>query len=308
MHGKMDSFGLSHLGLKRQANEDQFLIASLSKSMLVHQSSLAVDQHTRLYGGSEGTLLLVADGMGGHRAGKEASAIAVQALERYVLNTMPWFFRLQEGHEEDYREELTAAMATCQHHIETAAAAAPERQGMGTTLTMACVVWPRLYVVHVGDSRGYLFRPPTLEQITTDHTVAQKLVERGALRPAEAEKSRWSHVLWNCLGGGTSELAPEAYKAELELGDTLLLCSDGLTGCVSEQVIADLLGEERPAEDTCRALVDAAIHAGAPDNVTVVVACFRDAAEVALAARQRAAAAGPVEATIVDTAPAAVRT
>jgi protein phosphatase len=89
-------------------------------------------------------------------------------VEHYVLNTMPWFFRLQESHENDLQEELKAAMEACQRSIEAAAQANPERRGMGTTLTMAYVIWPRLYVVHVGDSRCYLFRPPKLEQITTE--------------------------------------------------------------------------------------------------------------------------------------------
>jgi serine/threonine protein phosphatase PrpC len=276
MRGKMDCHGLTDIGQVRPANEDQFLIATLSKSLLIHQTSLSDDDHTRLFGGSQGPLLLVADGMGGHAAGKEASAIAVQALERYVLNTMPWFFRLEEDGEEDFKEELRSALEACQASIETAAAARPERRGMGTTLTMAYILWPRLYVVHVGDSRCYLYRDPTLEQITTDHTIAQQLVEKGALPAGEASGSRWSHVLWNCLGGNTHQLSPEVYKAMLKIGDTLLLCTDGLTNCVGSDVLIDLLRQDVSAEQTCHSLVDAARQAGAPDNVTVVVARFRD--------------------------------
>ncbi len=96
MRCKMDCFGMTDVGRVRENNEDQFLIADLNRSMLVHQTSLSQDDHTRLFGGSQGALLLVADGMGGHAAGQQASAIAVQALEHYVLNTMPWFYHLQE--------------------------------------------------------------------------------------------------------------------------------------------------------------------------------------------------------------------
>ena len=160
MRGKMDCYGLTDVGQVREVNEDQFLIADLSKSMLVHQTSLGHEDHTRLFGGSQGQLLLVADGMGGQAAGQQASAIAVQTLERYVLNAMPWFFRLQESLEDDHRDELKVALEACQRGIEAAAEASPARRGMGTTLTMAYVVWPRLYVVHVGTSRCYLFRRP----------------------------------------------------------------------------------------------------------------------------------------------------
>src|SRR5262249_18498741 len=106
MRGKMDCFGLTDAGKVRAANEDQFLIASLHKSLLIHQTSLSDDADTRHFGSTEGTLLLVADGLGGHAAGKQASAIAVQALQHYVLNTMPWFFRLQANRESDFQEEM----------------------------------------------------------------------------------------------------------------------------------------------------------------------------------------------------------
>src|SRR5262249_46734818 len=156
-----------------------FLIADLTKSMLIHQTSLSHEDHTRLFGGSQAKLLLVADGMGGHAAGQQASALAVETLAHYVLNTMPWFLGLQETEEPDLREKLQTALARCQDRIEAAAKAEPSRYGMGTTLTMAYLIWPRLYVVHAGDSRCYLLRGGRLEQITTDHTLAQKMVESG---------------------------------------------------------------------------------------------------------------------------------
>src|SRR5690348_817075 len=135
MRGKMDCFGLSDQGRVREANEDQFLIADLNKSLLIHQTSLSHEDHTRLFGGSQGQLLLVADGMGGHSSGQRASALAVQGLTRYVLNTMPWLFRLQQEQETDLKEELQAALGSAQRDIEAEAAAHAERRGMGTTLT-----------------------------------------------------------------------------------------------------------------------------------------------------------------------------
>src|SRR5207237_907095 len=143
MPGKMDCYGLTDVGRVREVNEDQFLIADLNKSMLIHQTSLSHEDHTRLFGGSQGQLLLVADGMGGHAAGKQASTLAVQTLSHYVLNTMPWLFQLQEHHEADLNEDLRAALEACQRRFEAEVAAVPERRGMGTTLTMAYVLWPR---------------------------------------------------------------------------------------------------------------------------------------------------------------------
>jgi protein phosphatase len=277
--GRIDCYGLTDIGKVREVNEDQFLIAELNKSMLVHQTSLTFDDDTRWFGGSQGHLLLVADGVGGHAGGKRASTIAVDTVAQYVLNTMPWFFRLDKEHEDDLRDELTSAMERCQASIQVEAEAMPKREGMGTTLTLGYILWPRLYVVHVGDSRCYLLRGRKLEQITTDHTVAQQLIKEGALEAKEAEESRWSNVLWNTVGGSSSELNPEVYKAQLATGDTLLLCTDGITKHLGDTEIAKLLKDGQSAEETCRQLVNAANEAGGSDNIAVVVARFHENAE-----------------------------
>jgi protein phosphatase len=234
----MDCCGMTDVGRVRPTNEDQFLVADLNKSMLVHQTSLSQDDHT-------------------------------------------WLFRLQERQDSDLEDELKAVMEACQRSIETAASARPDQRGMGTTLTMAYVLWPRLYVVHAGDSRCYLFRPPKLEQITTDQTMAQQLVERGVLTPEDAPASRWSHVLWSCLGGQSRQLQAEVYKATLTVGDTLLLCTDGVTGHLGDEELIKLLRQGGSAEETCRRLVAAANQAGGADNITAVVARFLDAQQQA---------------------------
>jgi protein phosphatase len=304
MRGKMDCHGMTDPGRVREVNEDQFLIADLNKSMLVHQSSLRLEDHTRLFGGTEGRLFVVADGMGGHAAGERASSLAVDTVTRYVLNTLPWFLRLQGGEENDLQEELKSALARCQDRIEAEASAHAERHGMGTTLTMAYLVWPRLYVVHAGDSRCYLLRGERIEQVTHDHTMAQKLVEAGALRPEEAESSRWSHMLWNCLGGGSHDLSVDLHKATLQVGDTLLLCSDGLSKCVPDKQIAQTLERGESAEAACRSLVAAANEAGGPDNITAIVAYFRtlEQAQEQAHAHQEQVLAGNGEETAVGAA------
>jgi protein phosphatase len=295
MRGTIEWHGLSDKGRVRETNEDQFLLAGLHRSLLIHQTSLAHESHTRLFGGSQGHLLAVADGIGGQAGGRRASTLAIDTLTRYVLNATSWFFSLHNSAEDDLIDDLGASLRRCQETIEQAAAGSG-RQEMGTTLTMAYVVWPRLYVVHAGDSRCYLRRGGRLEQITRDHTIAQRFVEAGALTPAQAEESRWSHVLWNCLGGGTGHLEPEVYKTTLQVGDSLLLCTDGLTGFVKDARILDVLRRDLSARQACEKLVRDANEAGGKDNITVVVAHFRDARPHQHARAAAARAAAPEEA------------
>jgi protein phosphatase len=266
----LDVSGLTDAGKLRETNEDQFLIADLVKSMQVNQTSLGLDQEKgRMFGGSQGKVLLVADGMGGHEGGEQASTIAVEALTRYVLNVMHWLFRLEEDGDEDFQEDLRAAMEHCQEKVEDELER-ERRKAPGTTLTLAYMIWPRLYVVHVGDSRCYLWRNSKLKQITKDHTMAQKLVDEGQME--EEETARWSHVLWNVIGGGSEQLAPEVYKAKLEKGDTLMLCTDGLTKHVSDEALASLLGDGLSSKECAERMVTQANESGGSDNITVVVA------------------------------------
>lgn len=293
--GHMDVHGLSHIGQERSKNEDQFLIADLKKSLRVHQTSLSLDHQTRLFGNSQGKLLLVADGMGGHDAGDRASTIAVDSIATYALNTMRWFFRLDGDSDEDFDEELKSALEHCQAMIRSESEAIPQRGGMGTTLTMAYVIWPRVFVVHVGDSRCYLYRGSTLEQITRDHTMSQLFKEQMETpvkgeAPEESESSRFSNMLWNVLGGDSDDLTPEVYRADLELGDTLLLCTDGLTKHLSDDRIKQQLSEDDSAEEICQHLVEEANAQGGSDNVTVVVARFRERFNEAQAAEAEATA------------------
>jgi protein phosphatase len=273
---QIDCYGLTDVGKARKVNEDQFLIAELSKSAFVSQTSLSLEDRTRLFGNSRGQLLLVADGMGGMAAGELASSTALRTLINYIMNIMPWFFRLDPKTEDDLKGEIKSAIERCQSSIESLVDVTPSLEGMGTTLTMAYLLWPRAYFVHIGDSRAFILRNGKLQQITRDHTVAQQLVEKGAMQPDAAKESRLSNVLWNVIGGrdGISRTEPEIYKIRLESGDTLLLCTDGLTAHVQDSMIAYMLNMKTDAKKACRQLVNAANEAGGTDNITVVVARF----------------------------------
>jgi protein phosphatase len=144
---------------------------------------------------------------------------------------------------------------------------------MATTLTMVTIYWPRAYVIHVGDSRAYRLRKGVLTQVTKDQTMAQAMVDAGALTQAAAEQSRLKHVLWSALGG--KEALPEVTMLDCEWEDVMLLCSDGLTKHVSDDEIRDHLLRGESAEVSCHALVDLALSRGGSDNVTVVIGRLR---------------------------------
>jgi protein phosphatase len=237
-------------------------------------SSLEIGDEARLFGNSQGRLLLVADGMGGHAVGDRASEMVVRAFADYVLNMLRWYFRADPSHDDELAVDLRDAMLRCQRSIREEVGEHPEQRGMGSTLTLAYVIWPRMFVVHVGDSRCYLMREGTLKQLTRDHSVAQRLVEEQTLSPAEAEESRWNHVLWNAVGGSADEPQPDIFRVDLEFDDRLLVCTDGLTKHVSDPELSARLQQERPAFEICRQLIDDANAAGGTDNITAIVARF----------------------------------
>jgi len=271
---QFDCHGLTDPGRIRGVNDDQFLIADLRKSIFVHQTSVNLDEHAPIFGGPQCHLLMVADGGGGWTVERQASEIVVHVITQYVLNMTPWLYRLETQSEDDFLDDLTTALKRCQDRIRAIADATAAPREIGTTLTIASITWPRLYVVHVGNGRCYLLRRGVLEQITTDHTLAQQLVESGMLGPGEATSSQLSQVLWNAIGGDFEELSPDVYKAELQRGDTLLLCTDGLTAHVPDAVIRRYLQVQEAAQDTCRKLINAANEAGGTDNITAIVARF----------------------------------
>lgn len=267
---------MTDIGQQRPRNEDQFLIASLSKTLNVECTSLDVGETAKLFGNSQGRLLLVADGMGGHAAGDHASAVVVSAFADYVLNMLRWYFRADPSREPELTADLFNAVKACQNTIKEQVSLHPDEQGMGATLTLAYVIWPRMFVVHVGDSRCYILRNGRLTQLTHDHTMVQKLLDEHILTPKQAESSQFRNVLWNAVGGETDEVEPDIFREDLEFGDTILLCTDGLTKHVPDAEIEGVLlrHQNQSTVDVCRELVAAANAGGGTDNITVVVARF----------------------------------
>ena len=190
MQARIVCAGRTDIGKQRESNQDQFLIAELHKSLLVEESSLKLDCQARLFGSSFGRLLMVADGMGGHQAGSRASLLAIDLLINQLLNGMYWPSRINADEEDRFVGDLKRLFETAHKLIVRESQAHPDLRGMGTTLTMAYIVWPLMYVVHVGDSRCYLIHDNVPQQLTRDHTLSSQLVEKGGLAPDQLESSR----------------------------------------------------------------------------------------------------------------------
>ena len=274
--GQVETAGLSDVGRARSRNEDAYLIATLQRSMVVHDAS-PPGAHGWVPGETAGTLLVIADGMGGQGSGDIASQVAVNTTVGYLLNIMPWAAarsNMVAGRDSapsiwSVREQLSSALVAGDSTVKAVGAQAGSPR-MGTTLTMALIQFPMLYVAHVGDTRGYLWRGRELSRLTTDHTVAQQIAERD---PNFLEKDSALHnMLWNSLGGSEDVARPQLTKVPLAQGDFILLCSDGLTKHVSDAEISQVLATPAPLAARCAELVGRANAAGGSDNITVLIA------------------------------------
>ncbi len=210
------------------------------------------------------TVVAVADGLGGHQAGEVASAIAIEAVAE--LDKRPFTTP------DEAREALVGAIREGNQAVIAKALSDSAYWGMGTTMTAAAIAGDRsLQLAHVGDSRAYLLRGGRLRQLTRDHTVVGELVRQGRLTREEAAHHPERSVLTRAVGLDPGLEVDTPPPIELEPGDQLLLCSDGLTEPVPEDRIAEILLSHDDGQAACRALVDAARAGGAPDNVTVVL-------------------------------------
>jgi protein phosphatase len=269
------SFGLTDRGRVRPSNEDQFLVGEMARTLWVRQTSLT--QEPTQYGRNRGHVFLVADGMGGHQAGEVASALTVMTIESFVLHVLHRFSNLHVEDERGVIKDLKEALREADARIFQETAHHPEFTGMGTTLTMAFASGWRLFVMHAGDSRCYLYRDGKLNQLTLDHTVVGELARRGGLQPETLRHSPYRHVVTNAVGGPTHGVRVDVCKSDLQPHDVVLLCTDGLTEVVDDEAIAAILARTGEPEAACERLVAEANARGGPDNVTAVVARFEAA-------------------------------
>ncbi len=276
---EVDSYGMTDRGRRRKTNQDQFLLARFHKTIEVAHTSLPEAYLGRFGSAPRAHLFVVADGVGGGARGDRASSVTLDVVAHYMTCGMGCFYDLDEAAETDLTDELIESVSRSHERVRAEAAAIAGATGMATTLTMAHVIWPRAYVVHVGDSRCYHLRESDIRRVTTDQTVAQSLVELGAMDPETAETDPRSNLLTQAVGGGGGDpLRPEIVTVDLAAGDALVLCTDGLTKHVADTDIAARVARAESARGACEALVQDALDAGGTDNITVAIGRFSEQA------------------------------
>jgi len=255
-------FGRTDVGQIREHNEDNFLIADLSRRT---RSMAEADRQITL--GPEGTILGVCDGMGGAAAGEVASQLAVDIIfEKMSGAGVP-------PNRDEFARRLVTAVEAAGLRIFTEAKVDRARRGMGTTATVAGLIDDHLFLAQVGDSRGYVLRGERLVQVTRDQSLVNQLIEAGQLTEAEAETFEHNNIILQALGTADNVQVDLTY-AVMRRGDTLILCSDGLSGMVRFDDIRDVLLRVSDPLEACRILTDRANAAGGHDNITVIVAQF----------------------------------
>lgn len=246
---QIDAFGLSDVGRQRQHNEDNFL----------------VEESTGLF--------LVADGMGGHAAGEIASRIAIDSIQEFIDQTDEEDGTWPHGYDDRLSRttnRLIAAVRLANGRVIDAMKKDSRLRGMGTTVVASLLDNSVLSLAHVGDSRAYLLRDGRIARVTNDHSWVFEQVQAGMITEEEAERHPFRNVITRALGGASSVM-PDASEVDLQPGDRVLLCSDGLSGMLSEADMTKIVAEAPDAETACRRLIEAANDRGGHDNITAIV-------------------------------------
>lgn len=252
-------------GKTRDHNEDTFLVADLATAEPGRVSRFEEHQVSE-----RGMLYLVADGMGGAAAGELASEMAATEIHRYMVEA----WRIDpEISETRFTRHLRNAVELANLRLHEYALEHPEVRGMGTTATVAGVWGNRLYLAQIGDSRAYLIRNGEARQLTRDQSLTQRLVEVGELTEEEAEASERRNIILQALGPDERVKVDVSFQP-LERGDTLIICSDGLSTVVKREELVSAVQQDRDLAVLTGHLVQLANERGGPDNITVVAVRF----------------------------------
>lgn len=267
---RLDSFGMSRMGRKRRSNQDRFFALPV--------------------GSLPNCLLGVADGIGGGPAGAEASSLVAETFQKFVGEEAGMLIRPGRV-DGEIVETLTRGLRRCHDEMQQLVEKRPDWSGMGTTLTAAVILWPKMYLVHLGDARAYVLNRGALRRLTRDHTYGQALLDAGVLDDSSIRTSAMRFVLSNFISGDLPEKDPEVHPdvtvAILEPGDTLLFCTDGLTDVIPDEELTTLLKREDPPEALTNQLLDLARDRQARDDSTAVVARFAMLDDLPAPARRR---------------------
>lgn len=260
---RVEVFGLTDVGLLREGNEDNFLVADIARG----HSKMDQDLTDHALACPGGTLFLVCDGMGGALAGEVASKMAAEVILEQMRREP-----LASTHAELVRRMNTAIKAASSA-IHVSAKSNLKQRGMGTTVTAACLIDGRLYLGQVGDSRGYILRGDEIFLVTKDQSLLNQLLEAGQITPEEAKDFEYQNVILQAAGT-QADVTPEFTFVDLRRDDVLLVCSDGLHGMVGDDVIAYTILHGDSLEAGCKELIDQANRYGGHDNVTAILARF----------------------------------
>ncbi|HEX6806350.1 MAG TPA: protein phosphatase 2C domain-containing protein [Gemmatimonadaceae bacterium] len=258
-------FGRTDVGRTREHNEDAFIVVDLSAD----NASLQAEVRTHV-AGPRGTLFMVADGLGGAAAGEIASEMAVTTVHEELRTRWVHGPRTDA---EAFAAAIKGSAETANNRIFAYALEHPENRGLGTTATVAGLLGDTLFLAQVGDSRAYLIRDGVARQITKDQSLMQRLIEAGELTPDEAERSERRNIILQALGPEPTVKIDLTFQ-KLRRGDTLVLCTDGLSGLVRKEEIAEVVASQPDLVEVCRDLIDRANENGGPDNITVIAARF----------------------------------
>lgn len=266
---EIDFFGVTHVGAIRTVNQDNFLIASIRRKVEAHLTSLPTLERLPLEAERVAFLAMVADGVGGGPMGEAASRFAVEAVTQYVIQCIRLTAIGDGGGTSDFPRALENAAREVHLELLRQTEHDPNLGGMATTLTLWIGMWPRSYILQVGDSRCYILRDGELTQLSRDQTMAQDLIDSGILSRTDAYRTRWVNVLSSAIGG--SQNSPVVSYLHQVWGTVGLLCSDGLTKHVSDDRIRERLRTMTSAKQVCNDLLQDALDGGGTDNITVVV-------------------------------------
>lgn len=268
----VDLGAVTHQGHLRERNEDSYLLIRFGRSLERLSTNLdnrLLDQNYDLTGHG----MLVADGMGGMPAGDVASHLALSTLIQLIIETTDWTLALKRNRDvKTVMERMIQRFFQIDELLKEEARSNSELDGMGTTLTVAGILGNDLVLGHIGDSRAYLLRGDSFRQLTTDHTMAQALIDAGVATSDDPAPRSVRHVLTAAIGSLDSRILPQVQRFRLFAGDQLLLCTDGLTELVEDELIARVLRETDSAQSACDTLTDIALASGGTDNITILLA------------------------------------
>jgi len=277
-HLSVDIASATHQGHLRENNEDSHLVMRFGRSL--ERLSTNLDEHLLGQNYSlTGYGMLVADGMGGMPAGEVASSLALSKLVELIVDTSDWILALKRDKDINrVMQRMTRRFLQIDRILKEEAKSDDALGGMATTLTVAGTLGSELVIGHIGDSRAYLLRETVFRQLTTDHTLAQALIDAGVATSDDPAPRSMKHVLTAAIGSLDEHIQPQVQRFRLSSGDQLLLCTDGLIEMVKDNLIAEVLREAKSAQTACQNLIDLALGAGGTDNITVVLARFSNGA------------------------------